>query len=161
MDTGIWCYTCLLDLICQEPATADSFTLVVRHNMSAIIHGWYRFTDILWAWYTNSRTSELFFIHPHRQEVLDNDDEVKALKSFIHAESLTSPQHPFYDPKAEGVKMYMGKYHKLDEAKPLSNLGHRNLARRGITSLVLFKTSGIHTILDQSYGTGRSAHPAA
>jgi len=25
---------------------------VFRHNMSAIIHGWYRHTDVLWAWYT-------------------------------------------------------------------------------------------------------------
>ena len=55
-----------------------------------------------------------------RQEVLDNEVEVKALKSFIHAESLTSPQHPFYDPKAEGVEMYMGKYHKLEHATPPS-----------------------------------------
>jgi hypothetical protein len=44
---------CLLDFICQEPATTLSFTsLVFRHNMSAVIHGWYRYTDILWAWYT-------------------------------------------------------------------------------------------------------------
>ena len=57
-----------------------------------------------------------------RQEVLDNEVEVKALKSFIHAESLTSPQHPFYDPKAEGVEMYMGKDHKLERAT-LSHLG--------------------------------------
>jgi hypothetical protein len=88
--------------------------------MSAIIHGWYRHTDILWAWYTNSRTPELIFIHLHRQEALDDDIEVKALKSFIHAESLTSPQHPFYDPKAEGVEMYMGKYHKLEHAATLT-----------------------------------------
>ena len=95
-----------------------------------------------------------------RQEVLDNEVEVKALKSFIHAESLTSPQHPFYDPKAEGVEMYMGKYHKLEHATPPSP-GCRNLARRRITSPILFKAGGIPAILDQSYGTGRSAYPAA
>lgn len=95
-----------------------------------------------------------------RQEVLDNDDEVKALKSFIHAGSLTSPQHPFYDHKAEGVEMYMGKYHKPEHAALLS-LERRDLARRRITSPVLLKADGISAILDQSYGTGRSAHPTA
>lgn len=68
----------------------------------------------------SSYTSELFFTHLHRQEVLANDNEVKALKSFIRADSLTSPQHPFYDPKAEGVEMYMGKYHKLEHATTLT-----------------------------------------
>jgi hypothetical protein len=108
----------------------------------------------------SSYTSELCFIHLHRQEVLGNDDEVKALKSFIRAESLTSPQHPFYDPKAEGVEMFMGKYHKLEHATTLS-LGRRNLARRRITSSVLLKAGRIPAVLDESYGTGRSAHPAA
>lgn len=96
---------------------------------------------------TSSYISELFFIHLHRQEVLANDNEVKALKSFIRAESLTSPQHPFYDPKAEGVEMYMGKYHKLEHATTLL-FGHRNLARRRITSSVLLKAGGILAILD-------------
>ena len=102
--------------------------LVFCLNMSAIIHGWYRHTDILWAWYTKTiillNCSLFIYI---RQEVLDNEVEVKALKSFIHAESLTSPQHPFYDPKAEGVEMYMGKYHEPEHATPLS-IEHRNLA---------------------------------
>ncbi len=57
-----------------------------------------------------------------RQEVLDNDDEVKALKSFIHAGSLTSRQHPFYDPKAEGVEMYMGKCTISKSMRPFSHL---------------------------------------
>ena len=95
-----------------------------------------------------------------RQEVLDNDDEVKALKSFIHAGSLTSPQHPFYDHQAEGVEMYMGKCHKLEHATLLL-LKRRDLARRRITSSVLLKADGIPAILDQSYGTGRSAHTTA
>jgi len=68
----------------------------------------------------NSCTSRWFFTHLYRQEVLDNDGEVKALKSFIHPDSLTSPQHPFHDPKAEGVEMYMGKYHRLESVHPLT-----------------------------------------
>ena len=97
----------------------------------------------------------------YRQEVLDNEQEVKALKSFIHADSLTSLQHPFYDPKAEGVEMYMGKYHRLESVRLPSSLWHRNLTRWRITPHVLLKTDGISAILDQSHGPGRSAPAAA
>ncbi|KAG8829487.1 hypothetical protein FRC18_009270 [Serendipita sp. 400] len=59
--------------------------------VSAVLHGWYRMTDILWEW----------------QKVLP-EDVVKPVKSFLHSESMTSPEHPFYNPTLGGVELFIG-----------------------------------------------------
>ncbi len=37
---------------CHRCFLCPALSLVFCPDMSAIIHGWYRHTDILWAWYT-------------------------------------------------------------------------------------------------------------
>ncbi|KAG8837765.1 hypothetical protein FRB91_007916, partial [Serendipita sp. 411] len=58
--------------------------------VNAVLHGWYRMTDILWEW----------------QKVLP-EDVVKPVKSFLHSESMTSPEHPFYNPTLGGVELFI------------------------------------------------------
>ncbi|KAG8813914.1 hypothetical protein FRC17_001381 [Serendipita sp. 399] len=58
--------------------------------VNAVLHGWYRMTDILWEW----------------QKVLP-EEVIKPLKSFLHSESMTSPEHPLYNPTLGGVELFI------------------------------------------------------
>ncbi|KAG8815093.1 hypothetical protein FRC17_000870 [Serendipita sp. 399] len=43
----------------------------------------------------------------YRQKVLP-EEVIKPLKSFLHSESMTSPEHPLYNPTLGGVELFIG-----------------------------------------------------